>query len=185
MFKSENDIMKVGMNDTIQMIKQLENAIIRSNTEMATEIKDKGLSIVRLNAETMVNADETMMENKKQFATDYNDGRVLRTGIVTEVSIINTSQEATYIEYGTGMVGKSSPHPNPSSSWEYYVDTEHKRKLSSDLKGWFHKSKESDNKFWIGNESQPFMWQSKLDIQKSMKKWFARLLRKNMKGGVK
>lgn len=184
MYRVENDIMKVGMNQAIKDIQMLERALIKANDQLADKIKDEGLKIIRRNADMMVNSEEAMLEDIKQYATDHNVGEIIRAGRVTEVELMNTSDKAKYIEYGTGIVGKDNAHPELPSGWVYYEDSPFKRKVN-EVEGWFNKSSLGYLHFFKGMPSQPFYWQSKIDIKKKLPKWFSTLLKKNMKGGMK
>ena len=58
---------------------------------------------------------------------------------------------AIYVEYGTGIVGASSPHPEATGNWDYDVN-------GHGLKGWIYRS-DTDGEFhWtMGYVSRPFM----------------------------
>ena len=184
MYRIENDIMKVGMNQAIKDLQMLERAIIQANDQLADKIKDEGLKIIRRNAEMMVNSEEAMLEDVKQYATDHNVAEIIRAGVVTEVELINTSDKARYIEYGTGITGQNNAHPELPSGWNYYEPSPYKKTVGGE-QGWFNKSSLGYTHFFKGMPSQPFMWQSKIDIKKKLSRWFSSLLRKNMKGGMK
>ena len=185
MYRVENDIMKVGMNQAIKDLQMLERALIKSNDQLADKIKDEGLKIIRRNADMMVNSEEAMLENLKSVATDHNVGEIIRAGRVTEVELMNTSDKAKYIEYGTGITGKDNAHPELPSSWIYYKLPSNAKRTVNEVQGWFNSSSLGYRKFFTGMPSQPFYWQSKIDIKKKLPKWFSTLLKKNMKGGMK
>lgn len=45
---------------------------------------------------------------------------------------------AMFIEFGTGMIGQGSPHPNASElGWDYYIDTRYKTVREGEY-GWWH-----------------------------------------------
>lgn len=72
------------------------------------------------------------------------------------IGIILTSKPyAVYVEYGTGIVGLESPHPDPqSANWEYDVNQHGE-------KGWLYlKKTDNGNKFrWTkGMPARPFMF---------------------------
>ena len=182
-YNIQTDMFKVGLNGAIAEIEKIEQALILTNVELSNVIIEKGVNIVKNNAETLVNADETLLEEKKQFATDYNVGNRLSSGREMLVRIENTSSEAKFIEYGTGMIGKGSPHPEPNMNWEYYKPSKFKRHYKGQ-DGWFHSSDYKDDNFFVGVPSQPFMWQSKNDIQKLLPSWFMSIFKKYTRGGM-
>ena len=40
----------------------------------------------------------------------------------SKATVSNTSQQATYSEMGTGLVGSLNPHPDPRMDWVYDVN---------------------------------------------------------------
>lgn len=72
--------------------------------------------------------------------------------------IIYTDCEwATYVEFGTGIIGMENPHPNPSlAAWKYDVN-EHGEK------GWFY-FKDGEWHWTKGLPSRPFMYETARDL---------------------
>ena len=68
---------------------------------------------------------------------------------------------AVFVEYGTGVVGASNPHPAPDN-WRYDVN-------SHGEKGWVYKS-ERDGKFhWTkGMPSRPFMYDTIRELERNL-----------------
>ena len=184
MFVVENDIMKVGLNVALKEIEKLERAILLANIEIADVIKTKGLEIVIHNANTMITHEESLDE--KEFAVNWNVANVNKVGLVTEVQIKNENQRSTYIEYGTGVIGEFSPHPKPESysgGWEYFVESPSKRVNSNGEMGWYYSNEFKQRQWTMGIPSQPFYYQSALDIRRMLPTWYRQLIIKNMKGG--
>ena len=66
---------------------------------------------------------------------------------------------AVYVEFGTGVVGKQSPHPNPQG-WQYDVN-------NHGDKGWVYYDDESGEFRWTkGVESRPFMYNTARELEK-------------------
>ena len=64
---------------------------------------------------------------------------VIREGNVVSGGIQTTNSKETYAEFGTGMVGKNSPHiPEwlAKAGWEYYVPSDYKATVNG-VQGWF------------------------------------------------
>lgn len=186
MFTVNNDIMKVGFSNVLKEIERLEQAVLLANIQVADIIAKDGIEIVIHNANTMITHEESLDE--KEFATDWNVAKVKKVGLVTEVEIKNESQRATYLEYGTGIVGEFSPHPNPNSyngGWEYFVDSPQKRINSAGEMGWYYSNEYRQRQWTSGIPSQPFYYQSAKDIKKMLPTWYRKLIRKNMRGGLK
>lgn len=58
---------------------------------------------------------------------------------------------AIYVEYGTGIVGESEPHPEAAGKWDYDVN-------GHGTKGWVYKNDKDGKFYWTqGYISRPFM----------------------------
>jgi hypothetical protein len=65
---------------------------------------------------------------------------------------------AVYVEYGTGVVGAGSPHPEPIPGWKYDSNNHGED-------GWWYWSNADDNWHWTrGLPSRPFMWQTSREL---------------------
>ena len=101
------------------------------------------------------------------------------------ISITVASEYAVYIEYGTGIVGASNPHPHP---WAYDIN-EHGDE------GWWYPTTESDpnpkkrynkqtGEIWAwtkGQASKPFMYMTWLWATRSA----TNIIRKNIRNEIK
>ena len=82
----------------------------------------------------------------------------------SHVGIIKAySDYAIYVEFGTGVVGSESPHPNPNG---YIYDVN-----NHGDKGWVYYDKNSDTFKWTkGFKSRPFMYNTARQLEKECKK---------------
>ena len=97
----------------------------------------------------------------------------------------NTSEKATYVEFGTGIVGLDNAHPNLSAftygglegrgTWEYYVDSKYKRTTSRGEQGWFHK-----RQFQRGIPSQPFIFTTLHQVSEKLPKDVKKAFKKGL-----
>ena len=70
---------------------------------------------------------------------------------------------AAYVEFGTGVVGSSSPHPNPQG-WKYDVNAH-----GDD--GWIYYDDYSGDFRWTkGFKSRPFMYNTARELEKECKR---------------
>ena len=77
----------------------------------------------------------------------------LKTGFV-----IANCPHAAFVEFGTGIRGKNSPHVNPPAGWEYDTN-EHGEE------GWYYW--DGDRKRWTaGMGSRPFMYHTAQELRK-------------------
>lgn len=69
-------------------------------------------------------------------------GVVTRKKMAHKTVVSHTGSDVMFLEFGTGMVGRNSPHPlSPQYSWDYYIDTMFKKTTKSGKQGWFYKHK--------------------------------------------
>lgn len=130
----------------LEGITELENIL----KDLQKQIDNAPKQIV----ETMCNYTAEQMQSNLSSVTDE-DGN--RYGTV-ETKVKGRKQQAygttsygglgaMFLEFGTGMIGKGSPHPNASEvGWEYYIDSPYKytTKHTGEM-GWWH-----NRKFYVG-----------------------------------
>ena len=82
----------------------------------------------------------------------------------TQVGIIKAgAYYAAYVEFGTGVVGSRSPHPDPQG-WQYDVN-------AHGDEGWVYYDDDSGNFRWTkGFKSRPFMYNTAREIEKNCAK---------------
>ena len=126
-------------DDLQRAVSELTNALVTEGTEFAK------LEVLRLGAfDTGELADSIQ---------GYYDSE-------THVGVIWTDvYYACFIEYGTGVVGASNAHPNPTE-WAYDVNNHGES-------GWVYHS-DRDNKFhWTkGQPSSPFMYNTFMQLRR-------------------
>ena len=82
----------------------------------------------------------------------------------TQVGIIKAgAYYAAYVEFGTGVVGSRSPHPDPQG-WQYDVN-------AHGDEGWVYYDDDSGKFRWTkGFKSRPFMYNTAREIEKNCAK---------------
>ena len=149
---------------------------MKNSFDLSFELSEESISNLRKN----INKVQQELEKSKEYIllalADYTYEQVMKyvpkghTGQLVESikksSILNDMIRvytdlayARYVEFGTGITGKSNPHPESSEwGWKYDVN-EHGEK------GWTYKA--SDGKFyWTdGQEGQEFMYKAWLDVK--------------------
>ena len=174
------DIMKTGLDGTLENIDKMIYALIKTNGELGHYIGKEGIKVIKQSAQTFVNDPDN--ESDVSDCINQNSYTTSKKGFTTEVLFINNSIKATYIEYGTGIVGMNRPHPDTSThpnGWEYYVDTPHKITSKYGTQGWIY-----GGEFQVGIPAQPFYYYSARVMRNMLPKWYMDLLSKNL-GGMK
>lgn len=71
-------------------------------------------------------------------------------------------KHGAFVEYGTGVKGLNSPHPNPPEGWIYDVN-EHGEE------GWWYRGDDGELHWTQGMPSRPFMYDSAKELRKRAK----------------
>lgn len=131
-------------------------------------------------------ANEVMIQIKKESLTIVDDNHVIdavaSSNIIetigdTKLKIKNTSQHATYSEFGTGSVGAyNSPHPNELPSWEHMLND--KRNYAS---GWRYKLPSGQLVRTHGVPSNPVFWRSSQSVKNRLYEILSKESRKVIK----
>lgn len=85
--------------------------------------------------------------------------------------VVADSDHAVFVEFGTGIVGKSSPYPVPfpdGIDWEYASGTTI-RQLKDGRYGWFY-YRDGQWYFTEGMQSRPFMHGASIEMQRQVVK---------------
>ena len=91
-----------------------------------------------------------------------------------------TSDHVAFVEFGTGVVGKASPHPNAEylakAAWGYATGA--KIFTTKDGKvGWIYPTDDGEYRFTEGMVSRPFMYETALELRRE----FPRIVREVFK----
>ncbi len=73
------------------------------------------------------------------------------------------SPYAIYVEFGTGLVGESAPHPLASSLWAYNIPSEHKDETGG---WWYYNDRDNRLHYTHGFQSRPFMYNTARELEK-------------------
>lgn len=69
----------------------------------------------------------------------------------SSIMLVSDSDHLSFVEYGTGIYGKNSPHPKKPISW-VYDSNEH------GYEGWFYYDKAHKLRWTAGSPAKPFMY---------------------------
>lgn len=118
-FKNGISELKKQIEDNINKIEQYSNKI---TDEVATHAKEQiqyhASSIGSMSA---YEDEQGSSELSRTMSAVANNNEIERLS-PKHSKIYNTTQEATYAEFGTGMIGEGTPHPLNDLGWEYDVN---------------------------------------------------------------
>lgn len=73
-------------------------------------------------------------------------------------SIYTELNYAKFVEYGTGVIGQTNPHPSPPEGWTYDVNNHGE-------KGWVYYNEKEDKYYWTkGFPHRPFMYDTAREL---------------------
>lgn len=129
-----------NLDEAIRKVEAYRDRVKSAETEILSALVEKGVEIAKDNA---------------SYMNIYDTGELVN-GIVGEVSdgkgyIRSTAPHSAYCEFGTGIRGKESQHPNPGiAGWKYDIN-EHGEE------GWWY-WKNGEWHWTAGMPSRPFMY---------------------------
>lgn len=134
----------------IQEIKQFKTEFIEKCNRLIEALTDKGVEIAKVEVAQLdaVYTGELMNSIEGYYSPTANVG-IIKAG----------AYYAAYVEFGTGVVGRASAHPNPGS-WQYDVN-------NHGDKGWVYYDDETDKFRWTkGFRSRPFMYNTARELER-------------------
>lgn len=139
------DLSTKSISLAVMEIKEFQRQLRETCRGLVEALKDEGIQIAKMQVASMEAVYTGQLE--QSILGEYDP--VTRTGYVF---VDKSCPYAIYVEYGTGVVGESNPHPTAKQNgWEY--DRKHRGE-----KGWVYKSDKDGKLYWTqGYISRPFM----------------------------
>ena len=138
----------------IRELKQFKAEFIGKCNLLVQELTEHGVDVAKLEV-TRLDAVYTgeLRNNIEGYFSPATGVGIIKAG----------AYYAVYVEFGTGVVGKGSPHPNPQG-YQYDVN-------SHGDKGWVYYDDDSGQFRWTkGFKSRPFMYNTARQLEKDCKK---------------
>ena len=138
----------------IKEIKQYEQEFLRKCNLLVKELTDYGVEVAKIQVASLgaIDTGELMNSIDGYYSPTYNVG-IIKAG----------AKYATAVEFGTGVVGSQSPHPNPQD-WQYDIN-------QHGDEGWVYYDDGSGKFRWTkGFKSRPFMYNTARQLERECKK---------------
>lgn len=130
-----------SLNQALKQLDQYQQKVDSAPGKIVRQLTEEGVSMAQQNAIAMDAIDTGELIDR--IDSEYRG----ESGYV-----VSASDHATYVEFGTGVVGSTSPHPLAApSGWQYDVN-EH------GVAGWWYYDKEGNRRWTAGMESRPYMY---------------------------
>lgn len=149
---------------SISSIRQLQKDLEKYKSDitykarlLAEKLSERGVEIARVKVAEY----DAIYTGELLASINYEYGGVIQDG--AKWIVYTDCPWAPFVEFGTGIVGASSPHPNTSIvGWKYDVN-EHGEK------GWFY-FKDGEWHWTKGMPSRPFMYETSMELMKEITK---------------
>ena len=142
------------INRAIREVAKFRKEFLEKCNRLIEALTDEGVEIAKLKVAELdaVYTGELMNSIDGYYSPTYNVG-IIKAG----------AYYAAYVEFGTGVVGSQSPHPNPNG-WQYDVN-------AHGDEGWVYYDDESGKFRWTkGFKSRPFMYNTARQLEKECKR---------------
>ena len=146
----------------IREVKQFKKEFLEKCDRLIEALTDEGVKIAKIQVAQLdaVYTGELMNSIEGYYSPTTNVG-IIKAG----------AYYAAYVEFGTGVVGSQSPHPNPDG-WQYDVN-------GHGDKGWVYYDDYSGKFRWTkGFKSRPFMYNTARELERICKKIAEEVFRK-------
>ena len=134
----------------IQEVKDFKKEFLEKCNRLIEALTDEGVKVAKLKVQELdaVFTGELMNSIEGYYSPTYNVG-IIKAG----------AYYAAYVEFGTGVVGSASPHPN-TQGWQYDIN-------GHGDEGWVYYDDYSNDFRWTkGYKSRPFMYNTARELEK-------------------
>lgn len=151
------DLSERSLREAARQIESYKNDVIKKCRTFAERLADRGIEI----AEMKISEHHAVYTGELWASIQKTPGMVLQYG--SAYIVYTDCPWAQYVEFGTGIVGKNSPHPNRSIvGWKYDVNKH------GEAGWWYYR----DGKWhWTkGMPSRPFMYETDVELMMEIAK---------------
>lgn len=132
-----------SVDAALKAVKEYQRKVQDSADEIARKLTEQGVSLAQLNASYMNIYDYGELVNG--IESQYSGGKGF---------VVSTATHSIFCEFGTGVVGANSPHPNIAiAGWSYDVNQH------GEL-GWWYIGRDGQAHWTKGMPSRPYMYET-------------------------
>lgn len=135
-----------SVEEVLKGVTDYQKKVKKSGPELTKQLTEQGVSLAQQNASYMDIYDSGELVNG--IEAEYVGAFKTETAIG---KVHSTARHSAFCEFGTGVVGAGSPHPDPIPGWIYDVN-EHGEE------GWFYYDKNGVKRWTKGMPSRPYMY---------------------------
>ena len=138
----------------IKEIKAYEREFLNKCGQLVEKLTEYGADVAKLQVQQLGAFDSgELMNSIEGYYSPTSQVGIIKAG----------AYYAVYVEFGTGVVGKQSSHPNPQG-WQYDINAHGEN-------GWVYYDDDSGQFRWTkGFKSRPFMYNTARELEKECAK---------------
>lgn len=137
-----------SIDNALKQLAEYKKKVDSAPAKLTKSLVDKGVQLAQENVSDMGAIDSWALQSSIHAETNGATG-----------AVVADAGHAAFVEFGTGVVGASDPHPNPGlAGWKYDVN-EHGEK------GWWYPGKDGKLHWTKGMASRPFMYDTSIQIR--------------------
>ena len=149
-----------NITKAIRELRKYKKDIQRKTQRLVQKLTDYGAEVARIKIVNM----GAVYSGELLSGVDGYFSPLLNAGFVRV-----TNDHVAFVEFGTGVVGKNSPHKNgeylSKAAWQYATGP--KIITTKDGKvGWIYPTKDGGFRFTEGMKARPFMYETALQLQR-------------------
>lgn len=153
----KTDLSVSGIKELQKQLQDYQNDLTKKCEEFVRRLAEKGVEIAKMK----ITDYDAIYTGELLASINSEQGAVIQNGI--QWIIYTNCPWAKFVEFGTGIVGEHSPHPNTSIiGWKYDVN-EHGEK------GWFY-FRDGEWHWTKGMPSRPFMFETAMELRQEIVK---------------
>ena len=146
MLKLSATLSSKSLNDLLKQVGKYREKVENAGPKITRVLTEAGVSIAKDNASYMNIYDSGELVNG--IVAEYVGAYGVETA---KGKVHSTARHSAFCEFGTGVVGKGSQHPDPMPGWVYDVN-EHGED------GWWYYDDQGEKRWTKGMPSRPYMY---------------------------
>ena len=140
-----------SIQNAIKELRKYQNDLNRKCEEFCRRLADEGVIIAKMEIMSF----PAVCTGELLASIEDKPGAVITNG--SQWVIYTGCPWAKYVEFGTGIVGKNNPHPEPGlANWKYDINQHGEA-------GWFY-FKDGEWHWTKGMPSRPFMYETRMEL---------------------
>ena len=156
-----NPLSQNSIQNAIKALQSYQDSLTYKCQLLAEKLAEKGVEIARVEISDL---DAVFTSELLQSVHSEYKGSVKGGGVW---AVVTDSEHATFVEFGTGIIGKANPYKGTlpeGVDWQY-ASGKTIRQLADGRYGWFYQGKDGNWYFTEGMPSRPFMYNTANELK--------------------